>query len=221
VTQVLWDYPDSLLRPGYEVSKDFIDCWWNPLPSWGPGTRVIVYCEALPGQGYNCVAPVMFTDDRLFRVKKWVAELSGRERNPDLLKMHYWLRDSLELGPSRPLLLLGQVTWVTPKSRWLFNQSRFYPRCASQFHICSRGITKRGKSMRSAPPRLLNVAVGTNVIAYCEAMGVYRAPPASCALATPDTSDESVKRAERWAAQARQHQRALIVEHIRKYLANP
>lgn len=151
VTQVLWDYPASLLRPGYEVSKDFIDCWWNPLPSWGPGTRVIVYCEALPGQGYNCLAPVMFTDDRLFRVKKWVAELSGRERNPDLLKMHYWLRDSLELGPSRPLLLLGQVTWVTPKSRWLFNQSRFDPRCASQFHICSRGITKRGKSMRSAP----------------------------------------------------------------------
>ncbi|HEY6370600.1 MAG TPA: hypothetical protein VIX37_08470, partial [Candidatus Sulfotelmatobacter sp.] len=104
VKQVLWDYPDSLLGPGYTVSKDFIDCWRTPLPRWEPGTRVIVYCEALPGRGYNCLAPVMFTDDRLFCVKHWIAELSTREGNPELMKMHSLLRDSLALAPSRPLL---------------------------------------------------------------------------------------------------------------------
>jgi hypothetical protein len=88
VDQVLWDYPDSLLRPGYLVSKEVIDCRQDSLPTWATGTRVLVYCEALPGQGYNCLAPVRFTDDRLLRVKQWLGELAGREGNPELLKVH-------------------------------------------------------------------------------------------------------------------------------------
>ncbi|MGA8151177.1 MAG: hypothetical protein WB952_09520 [Terriglobales bacterium] len=51
-----------------------------------------------------------------------------------------------------------------------------------------------------------------------EAMGVYQGPQAGCVLATVDAGDENVRRVERWAARARQHQRELIVEHIRKYL---
>jgi hypothetical protein len=53
VDQVLWDYPDSLLRPGYLVSKEVIDCRQASLPTWATGTRVLVYCEALPRQGYD------------------------------------------------------------------------------------------------------------------------------------------------------------------------
>ncbi|HEY6373438.1 MAG TPA: hypothetical protein VIX37_22875, partial [Candidatus Sulfotelmatobacter sp.] len=63
------------------------------------------------------------------------------------------------------------------------------------------------------------VPVGAKVIAYCEAMGVYRGPQAGCVLATVDASGENVRRAEQWAGQARQHQRTRIIEQIRKYLA--
>jgi hypothetical protein len=63
------------------------------------------------------------------------------------------------------------------------------------------------------------VPVGTDVIAYCQATDVYRGPPANCPLATPEASNENLRRAEMWANQARQRQPALIVERIRKYLA--
>jgi len=116
VDEVLWDYPDSLLRPGNTVSKDVIDCRQAALPTWATGTRVLVYCEAVPAQGDSCLAPVRLTEDRLARVTHWIAELRAREGNPELLKMHFLLRDSLELSSGRPLLVLGKVTWVTPKS---------------------------------------------------------------------------------------------------------
>jgi len=221
VTQVLWDYPDSLLRPGYTVSKDFIDCRRTSLPTWGAETRVIVYCEALLGQGYNCLAPVMFTDDRLFRVKQWIAELSAREGNPELLKMHYLLRDSLELAPNRPLLLLGRVTWVTPKPQFPFAQTiAILPTMRISDSRLLWGYYKEPEVNAACPHRdCSTVAVGSDVIAYCEAMGADRARPAYCALASPDANDENVRRTEQWAAQAREHQRRLIVEKIRKYLA--
>jgi len=220
ITQVLWDYPDSLLRPGYTVSKDFIDCRRTPLPSWEPRTRVIVYCETLLGQGYNCLAPVMFTDNRLFRVKQWIAELSSREGNPELLKMHSLLRDSLELTPNRPLFLLGQVTWVTPKRSFAVHSIAIVPIMRVAVSRLLWGYYKEAEVNAYCPHRdCSNVAVGANVIAHCQAMGVYPGPPATCTLVTPDASEENVKRAERWAAQARQHQRELIIEQVRKYLA--
>lgn len=220
VSQVLWDDPDSLLRPGYTVSKDFIDCRRTPLPSWVPGTRVIAYCEALRGQGYNCLAPVMFTDDRLFRVKQWLAELAAQEGNPELLKMHHRLRDSLELAPSRPLLLLGQVTWVTSKKAFAVHSITMLPTMRVSLSRLLWGYYKGVEVDAVCPHRdCSNVAVGANVIAYCQAMDVYRGPPANCALATLDASAQNIQRAEQWAAQARRHQRALIVEQIRKYLA--
>lgn len=222
VNQVLWDYPDSVLGPGYEVSKGFIDCRQTPMPAWGPGTHVIAYCEARPGQGYTCLAPVMFTDDRLFRVKQWIADLKSREGNPELLKMHYRLRDSLELAPSRPLMVLGKVTWITPKRTFGVPQSIME---LPVIHVAvSRllwGYYKEPEVNAVCPHRdCSGVAVGTNVIAYCEALGgVYYRPPAYCGIATPDASDENIRRVEQWAGQAREHQRELIVEQIRKYLA--
>jgi hypothetical protein len=220
VKQVLWDYPDSQLGPGYVVSKDFIDCRRSPLPNWGPGTRVIAFCEALPGQGYNCLAPVMFTDDRLFRVKQWITELSAREGNPELLKMHSRLRDSLELAPSRPLLLLGQVTALPPKRSFVVQSVPMIPTMRVAVSRLLWGYYKEAEANVECPHRdCSNVSVGAKLIAYCEALGVYRGPQAFCRLATVDASDENIHRAEQWAAQARQHQPALIIEQIRKYLA--
>jgi hypothetical protein len=221
VTQVLWDYPDSLLGPGYTVSKGFTDCRRTSLPTWEAGTRVIAYCEALPGQGYKCLAPVMFTDDRLVRVKYWIAELAAREGNPELLKMHYLLHDSLELAPSRPLLLLGKVTWATPKQQFPFPQTiTILPTMRVSVSRLLWGYYKELEVNAVCPHRdCSNVAVGGKAIVYCEAMGVYNGPPAYCALATVDPTDENVQRVDQWAAQARQRQPALIVERIRKYLA--
>ncbi len=222
VDQVLWDYPDSLLRPGYLVSKDVIDCRQASLPTWATGTRVLVYCEALPGQGYDCLAPVRFTDDRLLRVKQWIEKLASREGNPELLKMHNLLHDSLELTPSRPLLLIGKVTWVPPKS------SVGVPQRISMLPTMRVSVTrllwgdyKAPEVIAACPHRdCSDVAVGANVIAYCQAISAYRQPPAICPLVSLNAGEENVHRAEQWAAQAREHQRTLIVEKIGKYVAS-
>ena len=220
VNHVLWDYPDSLLRPGYTISKDFIDCRRTQLPKWPPGTGVLAYCEALPGQGYNCLAPVMFTGDRGFRLRQWIVELSAREGNSELLKMHHLLRDSLELAPSRPLLLLGQVTWVTPKRSFGVPQSiAIVPAMRVSVARLLWGYYKQEEVRAACPHRdCSNISVGSTVIVYCQAMGAYRGPPAFCPLATPDTTDDNVHLAERWAAEARERQRALIIENIHKSL---
>ena len=222
VDQVLWDYPDSLLRPGYLVSKEVIDCRQASLPTWATGTRVLVYCEALPRQGYDCLAPVRFTDNRLLRVKQWIGELAGKEGNPELLKVHYLLHDSLELTPSRPLLLIGKVTWVTPK------RSLGVPQTILLLPTMRVGVTrllwgyyKEPEVIAVCPHRdCSGVAVGANVIAFCQVMDVYRQPPANCPLVSLNAGEENVHRAEQWAAQAREHQRTLIVEKVGKYVAS-
>jgi hypothetical protein len=221
VDQVLWDYPDSLLRPGDLVSKEVIDCRQASLPTWATGTRVLAYCEALSGQGYDCLAPVRFTDDRLFRLKQWIADLSLREGNPELLKMHYLLHDSLELAPSRPLLLIGRVTWVTPSRSLGAPQTiAMLPTMRVNMTRLLWGYYKEAEVVAVCPHRdCSRVAVGANIIAYCQAMDVYRRPPANCTLASLDASEENIHRAEHWAAQAREHQRALIAEKISKYVA--
>ncbi len=221
VDQVLWDYPDSLLRPGYTVTKDVIDCRQAALPTWATGTRVLVYCEALPGQGDDCLAPVRFTDDRLLRVKQWIGELAGREGNPELLKMHYLLHDSLEFTPDRPLLLVGKVTWVTPKRSFGVPQTiSMLPTMRVSVIRLLWGYYKEPEVIAICPHRdCSGSAVGANVIAYCHAMDVYRNPSARCPVVSLDASEQNVHRAEQWTGQAREHQRALIVEKISKSLA--
>jgi hypothetical protein len=220
VNQVLWDYPDSLLHPGYTVGKDFIDCRRSHLPSWQPGTRVIVYCDALTGLGDDCLAPVLFTNDRLVQVKQWIADLSKREGSPELLKMHYLLRDSLELAESRPLLLIGHVTSVTPRPKFAVQTISMLPTMRVTVVRLLWGYYKEAEVNAVCPHRDCSaVSVGANVIAYCQAMDVYRRPPANCLLVSLDAGEENVHRAEQWAAQARQHQKELVVERIRRYLA--
>jgi len=218
VSQVLWNYANSLVGPGYEVSKGFIDCRKTPQIPFGEGTKVIVYCEAEPGQGYNCHAPVLFTDDRLSKLQSWVDELSRREGDPALLQIHNRLRDSLELGPSRPLVLFGQITRIDPPS---YISRVSIPR---YMHVApSRllwGYNKAPEVLVDCPFRDCSaVAVGAKVIAYCELLSVYEGPPGRCSFASVAFTDENVHRVEEWVKQARQRQPALILERIRKSLA--
>jgi hypothetical protein len=194
VDQVLWDYPDSLLRPGYLVRKDVIDCRQDSLPTWATGTRVLVYCEALPGQGYDCLTPVRFTDDRLLRVKQWIENLAGREGNPELLKLHYLLHDSLELTPGRPLLLIGKVTWATPKPSLGVPQTMsILPTMRVSVTRLLWGYYKEPEVIAICPHRdCSGVALEANVIAYCQAMDVYRQPPANCPLVSLNAGEENV-----------------------------
>lgn len=220
VDHVLWDYPDSLLRPGDVVSKDFIDCRQNSLPTWATGTRVLVYCEALPGQGDDCLAPVRFTDDRLSHIKQWIADLAQREGNPELLKMHHLLRNSLELAPTRPLLLVGRVTSVTLRPKIVVQIISILPTMRVKVARLLWGYYKEEEVIGVCPHRdCSGVSVGANVIAYCQAMDVYRQPPANCPLVSVDAGEENIHRLERWTQQAREHQQMLIVEKIGKYVA--
>jgi hypothetical protein len=111
VSDVLWLDPDSVVRPGYVVEKDVIDCVQKQLPPpFDAGVKVIVYCEI--NRAYDCLMPVIFSDSSLRKVQSWIDELRRVEGDPVLLQIHYRLRDSIELAPSRPLLLIGQVTRV-------------------------------------------------------------------------------------------------------------
>lgn len=222
VDQMLWDYPDSVLRQGYVVGKDFIDCRQPSLPNWDTGTRVLVYCEGLDGQGYDCLGPVRFTDDRLSRVKQWIAELQEREGNPELTKMHYLLRDSLELAPTRPLLLVGRVTGLMLQPKTLVQRISILVPPTMRVSIARVlwGYYKETEVIGLCPHRdCSGFTVGANVIAYCQATDAYRHPPATCPLVSLTSDEENVHRAERWAGQARDRQRALIVEKISKSLA--
>ena len=134
-----------------------------------------------------------------------------------MLKVHYLLHDSLELTPSRALLLIGKVAWVTPKL------SLGVPQTISMLPTMRVSVSRLLWGYYQEPdhavlpsPRLLSVLLrGANVIVYCQAMDVY--PAASCQLplcVSLNAGEENVHRAEQWAAQAREHQRSLIVEKI-------
>ncbi len=218
VSQVLWNYANSLVGPGYEVSKGFIDCRPTPRIPFGEGTKVIAYCEAEPGQGYNCHAPVLFTDDRLSNVQSWVDELRHNEGDPMLLQIHNRLRDSLELGPSRPLVLFGQIARIDPPS--YINAVPI----ARYMHVTPArllwGYNKTPEVLVDCPFRnCSDMAVGAKMIVYCEQLSVYEGPPGRCSFASAAFTDENVRRVEEWVKQARQRQPALILERIRKSLA--
>ena len=215
VSQVLWMDPDSVVRPGYVVEKDFIDCVQKRLPPpFDVGVKVIVYCEIK--RSYDCQILVPFADDRLRKIQSWIDQLRHVEGDPVLLQIHYRLRDSLELAPSRPLLLFGQVKTVDS---------------ARKFHI---GIPMR-PGIQVAVSRVVwgyyedpevravcpfwdcsGMAVGAKVIVYCESP--YGPPAAQCRFATTAFTDENVHRVEAWAKQARERQPALILDKIRKSL---
>jgi hypothetical protein len=97
----------------------FIDCRPAALPpAFVPDAKVIVYCEAEPGAGYNCATPILFTNARYAKVQGWVEQLRQQEGDRVLLQIHHHLRGSLELAPSRPLVLFGQVNSIAPPSSY-------------------------------------------------------------------------------------------------------
>jgi hypothetical protein len=69
------DPPEPTVRAGY------INCTGEPLPS-PPFTlhaKVLVYC--FHNAGFKCLVPVTFGNDRLKRVKSWIAESSAADHS--------------------------------------------------------------------------------------------------------------------------------------------
>jgi len=61
VTDVLWSDPDSPITKGHVVEKSCIDCRQKPLPtSFVVGSKVIVYAQVRPLQGYAWLPPFAF-----------------------------------------------------------------------------------------------------------------------------------------------------------------
>jgi len=136
-----------------------------------------------------------------------------------MLKMHLLLRDSLELAPSRPLVVLGKVTWVTPKPKFPMPQTiSIIPTMRVAIARLFWGYYKESEVIAECHHRdCSNVAGGANVIAYCEPMGgVYRQPPANCRVVSTEVTEENIRRVEQWASHARERQRELIIERVRK-----
>ena len=223
VSEILWNYAGSLTKKGDEARKGFIDCRQVPLPPpFVTGVKVIVYCEA-PGAGMGdvCYSPVLLTDDRLRKVQSWIEELRQREGDPVLLQIHQRLRDSLQRGPTHPLLLLGQITWIEPRPRAF----TIMPLLTMRMSV-SRVLWGRYKEpeITSGCPGndCSNLAVGAKMIVFCEYPWAVYAPqaPGCGGLVSSAFTVENVRRVEGWAAQARQREPSLILERIKKSLAS-
>jgi hypothetical protein len=113
VAETLWVEPDSKVRPGYTVAKDFIDCREKqlPAPPFAVGVRVLVYCGVR--RGFNCLPPVELTDRNLHEIRTWLDDLRREEGNPALLQVHEALRQSAALlqkrGSALPPMINGEA----------------------------------------------------------------------------------------------------------------
>lgn len=222
ITELLWNDPDTYARIGGTVGKGVVDCTLKRLPApFQVGTKMIVYCEAEPARGDRCLAPVQFTEDRFKKVQAWVDELKRKEGDPELLRIHDQLRDSLELAPSRPILFLGQVSWTEPKS----SGPRICLVCAlPTVRIAVNRLlwgydAKERELTFACRQGCADLTIGSHVIAYCGSpWPAYAGPERICFLFSSAYTEENVRRVEEWAAQARQNERALILDKIKKSL---
>jgi hypothetical protein len=68
---LLGDPPEPTIHTGY------VNCTGEALPSppYTLHSKVIVYCfHNMSGKFFKCLAPVVFTDERLRKVKSWITE---------------------------------------------------------------------------------------------------------------------------------------------------
>jgi hypothetical protein len=75
---LLGDPPEQLVHTGY------VNCTGEALPSppYTLHAKVIVYCfHNMSGKNFKCLAPVAFTEDRLKKVKFWIAESIAADRH--------------------------------------------------------------------------------------------------------------------------------------------
>lgn len=113
VVENLWVEPDSPVKPGYIVSKGFIDCREKQLatPPFAIGAKVLLYCGRL--DRYGCLPPTLYTDESLHRVQSWLDALRSGEGDPALLQIHERLLYSAELlrkvPPGRPVVINGEL----------------------------------------------------------------------------------------------------------------
>jgi hypothetical protein len=113
VTETLWVEPDSQVKPGYIVAKDFIDCGEKslPAPPFAVGAKVLVYCRVR--RGFSCLPPIEFTDRNLHEIRTWLDDLRREEGNPALLQVHEALLQSAALvqehASTLPLMMNGEA----------------------------------------------------------------------------------------------------------------
>jgi hypothetical protein len=77
---------DTLLGdpPEQIVHTSYVNCTGESLPSppYTLHAKVIVYCfRNMSGKSFKCLAPVAFTDDRLKKVKSWIADSRAANHN--------------------------------------------------------------------------------------------------------------------------------------------
>ena len=75
---LLGDPPEPTVHTGY------VNCTSESLPSppYTLHAKVMVYCfHNMSGKFFKCLAPVAFTDDRLKKVKSWIAESTAANHN--------------------------------------------------------------------------------------------------------------------------------------------
>ncbi|HWZ97114.1 MAG TPA: hypothetical protein VN025_05070 [Candidatus Dormibacteraeota bacterium] len=222
VSDVLWNYADSLVGKDYSVSKGFIDCKQRALAEpFTRGTKIIVHCELEHGAGYRCDDPVLFSEERLKKVQVWVNELREREGDPELLQIHYHLRDSLELAPTRPKLIFGKVLSLTANRFPVPQSVAILPTMQVAVSDVLWGYYKEAEVKVICPNRNCStVTIGSEVIVYCEFLGSnYTETAPYCRYSSTNFSDESVKRVKVWVSEARQKQPVLILEKIKETLA--
>jgi hypothetical protein len=76
---LLGDPPEPIVHTGY------VNCTRESLPSppYTLHARVLVYCfHNMSGKMFKCLTPVAFTDDRLKKVKSWIAESKAADYKP-------------------------------------------------------------------------------------------------------------------------------------------
>lgn len=115
VVESLWNEPDSPEKPGYLISRDFIDCTEKPLtsPPFAVGVRVLLYCRRL--KRYGCLSPALYSEESFHQVQQWLDHLSAEEGDAALLQVHESLLHSAELLRSvpagRPVAVNGELGW--------------------------------------------------------------------------------------------------------------
>ena len=221
IDEVLWDYPDSMLSKGYEVSRGVTNCRQHPLPAaFSIGTKVIVYCDAEIGAGYNCFSPARFSEEGLKRVRAWIEELRRGEGDPVLMHIHAKLQSSMQHAPNYPILLLGTVKSVEAPGPFHINTVTVIPTMHVTIGRILWGYYRQTEIVAECPSRDCSKApVGSKVIAYCENLVPNYAEQApSCRLVTA-AIDENVQKVEAWTALAKEREPAVILEKVQKTLA--
>jgi hypothetical protein len=212
ISEILWLEPDKPEAPGYTVSKGFIDCREQLLPSspFVVGAKVLVYCETR--RDFACLPPVELTNQNRMRLRSWLDQLRAAEGGPALLQIHEKLLQSVALlrktppgmppvlngETSHPFLFVGQVTSVQKLSD--FPARIILPRLEMDFavsHVLWGDYKDSVVRAWCNSPHCGGATSGETVIAHCYATRSR----AECSAPAP-YSEDALKKVETWIVEA-------------------